>query len=160
MDAAEILAIAMQEQVRARAIVAGLGPCAISLSRATTLLGTYTVDVRTGLGSIRISRHLVDPERVVDTARHELAHQAAYELHRHLGHGPLWQMWARYLGCAPVSCEGAGIDPDVAGRAQRYALTCARCGWRITRQKRSRLVRHPRRYACGRCRGPLDLDVL
>jgi predicted SprT family Zn-dependent metalloprotease len=158
--ATDVLGIALHEQVRARSIIAGLGPCPVVLSRATTLLGSFTVDTRTGRGAIRISRYILDPEQVRDTARHELAHQAAYELHGHLGHGPLWQTWARYLGCLPVSCSQTGIDPDIADARQRYMITCRACGWTTTRQRRSRLVRQPRRYACGRCAGSLLVEPI
>jgi predicted SprT family Zn-dependent metalloprotease len=156
----EILALALQEQERARGVVAGLGPCALTLSRATTRLGSFTVDLRTGQRAIRISRYLTEADQVRDTARHELAHQAAYDFHSHLGHGPLWKTWAQYLDCAPVACSGDGVNPDVARARQRYALSCGRCGWTITRQRRSRLIEHSRRYACARCRGPLVLSEL
>jgi hypothetical protein len=157
MDAADILRLADSEQERACAIIAGLTPCPITLSRATTQLGSFTVDVRTGLVVIRVSRYLRDEAQVRDTVRHELAHHAAHQLHRHVGHGPIWRMWARYLGCEPVSCSGPGIDPEVARRRERYAITCGLCGWTVMRQRRSRLVDHPRRYRCRRCSGPLEV---
>lgn len=150
----EILALALQEQVRARAIVAGLRHCPIRLSRATTELGSFSVDRRGGDYEIRISRHLRDVAQVRETARHEFAHQAAWERYHDLGHGALWQTLATYLGCEPVPCSN-GIDPEVLQRRRRYAITCARCGWETTRQRRSKLVDKPWRFACAHCGGRL-----
>lgn len=160
MDPDRLLELARAEQARALGIVAGLQPCPIVLSRATTLLGSFSVDMRTKQGTIRISRYLTDSEQARDTIRHELAHQAAHDLHGHLGHGPAWRMWARYIGCVPKACSAAGVDPDVTARRQRYVVGCGRCGWRTTRQRRSTIVRQPRRYACARCNGPLSVTTV
>lgn len=155
---ADILALAREEQSRAREIIVGLPPCPIALSRATTLLGSFSVGAEGPV--IRISRYLVDEEQVRDTARHELAHLAAHALNGHVGHGPHWQTWARYLGCVPLPCTPVGVDPEVVRRRERYVVMCRRCGWTTTRQRRSRLVRYPRFYACAHCRGPLTVDTL
>lgn len=160
MQAPDVLSLALQEQERARAIVAGLGPCPVLLSRATTQLGAFRVDRRTGAIEIRVSRHLRDEGQVRDTIRHELAHQAAWERYEHIGHGPLWKTFASYLGCAPVSCAALGVDPTVVESRQRWAVSCRRCGWETTRQRRSKLVAKPRRFACARCRGPLRVAPL
>lgn len=160
MTPSDVLALAREEQQRALQIVAGLRPCPIVLSRATAQLGSFTVDRLTGDRVIRVSRHLADDAQVRDTARHELAHQAAWDLHGHLGHGPVWRMWARYIGCAPVACSAAGIDPDVVRSRERYAIECGSCGWRTTRQRRSKLVAKPWRFLCARCRGRLRVAEL
>jgi predicted SprT family Zn-dependent metalloprotease len=154
----EILAVALREQDRARGIVAGLGPCPIVVSRATTLFGSFAVDPADGSIEIRISKHITDAEHVRETARHELAHQAAWERYRDMGHGPLWQTLASYLGCRPVSCTDDALDPAALSRFQRYVITCERCGWSISRQRRSKLVTRTSRYGCARCRGPLRVE--
>src|SRR5688500_63852 len=157
MEASDILAVALAEQERALSVVAGLSRAPVLLSRATTRLGSYTWDPVTGERVIRVSRHLTSIELARDTARHELAHQAAHELHGHIGHGPPWQMWARYLGCEPKACSPGGIDPSAV--KARFAVVCRACGWFVTRQTRSKLVRQVRRYACGSCGGPLAVMV-
>jgi predicted SprT family Zn-dependent metalloprotease len=154
----DILAICLEEQDRARSIVAGLGPCPITLSRATTLFGSFLVDMKDGSFEIRISKHITDDAHVRETARHELAHQAAWERYNDMGHGPLWQNLATYLGCQPVSCTEDALDPVAMMRYQRYVITCERCGWSIGRQRRSKLVTKTWRYGCARCRGPLRVD--
>lgn len=158
MTPSEILTVALQEQARARSIVAGLGPCPIKLSRATTLFGSFLVDQLDGSTEIRISKHIIDAEHVRETARHELAHQAAWERYRDMGHGPLWQTLASYLGCQPSSCTDDALDPVAMLRYQRYVITCQRCGWTISRQRRSKLVTKTSRYGCARCRGPLRCE--
>lgn len=160
MDASEVLAIALEEQVRARAIVADLGPCPIVVSRATTSFGSFSVDRRGGDHEIRISRHITDEAQVRETARHELAHQAAWERYRHLGHGPLWQNFAAYLGCAPVPCSDKHLDEDVVRSRQRYVVTCTSCGLTVARQRRSKLVARPWRFACAVCNGKLQVVEL
>src|SRR5437763_15970668 len=107
----EILDAARAEQVRAQQIVEGLRPCPINLSRATTQFGSFLVDPSDGSIEIRISRHIIEVDHVRETARHELAHQAAWQRYRHRGHGPLWQTLAIYLGCRPVSGTGERIGP-------------------------------------------------
>ena len=84
MQPAEIHAIAIEEQARAQAIVAGLRHCSIVLSRATTELGAFTVERATGATQIRISRRIDDEAQIRETLRHELAHQAAWERYRDL----------------------------------------------------------------------------
>jgi predicted SprT family Zn-dependent metalloprotease len=157
LDPSQILGLALAEQSRALAIVAGLRRCPVVLSHARITLGAFTVDRHSGATEIRISRHLTDPEQVKETARHEFAHQAAWERYAHFGHGPLWQTFASYLGCEPVRC--ARVDPSEPLEA-RYAITCRRCGWTTTRVKRSKLVTRSSRYRCSSCGGRLRVDVL
>ena len=154
---ADILVIALDEQVRARAIVAGLGPCPVYLSHARVTLGAFVVERDTGAAEIRVSRHLGQEDQVRETVRHELAHQAAWERYGHFGHGPLWQTFASYIGCEPVRC--AQFDADRDGAA-RYAITCTQCSWATTRLKRSKLVRAPWRYACASCGSKLRVLTL
>jgi hypothetical protein len=154
---ADILDIALGEQERARGIVAGLGPCPVSLSRARVTLGSFVVDRDTGATEIRISRHLSDPDQVRETARHELAHQAAWERYGHFGHGAFWQTFASYIGCAPVRCAQFAADREAVAK---YAVTCTCCNWATTRLKRSKLVRAPWRYACASCGSRLRVVAL
>jgi len=160
MQPADILSISLEEQTRARAIVEGLGACPIKVSHATTVLGTFLVDRYTGEIEIRISKHLRNEEQVRDTARHELAHQAAWQRYEHIGHGALWQTLASYLGCEPVPCTSHGFDPDVIAKRQRYHISCMKCGWATTRQRRSKLVDKPWRFACAYCGSKLQVVEL
>jgi hypothetical protein len=155
MRPADIHAIAIEEQARAQAIVAGLRHCSIVLSRATTELGAFTVERATGATQIRISRRIDDEAQIRETLRHELAHQAAWERYRDLTHGPFWQTMASYLGCEPVPCSQYDIP-----KLHRYEITCASCGWTTHRQKRSKLVDKPWRFACARCGGRLAVAEL
>jgi hypothetical protein len=152
---ADIHAIAIEEQARARAIVAGLRHCPIVLSRATTELGAFSIDRTSGATQIRISRRIDDEAQVRETLRHELAHQAAWERYHDLSHGPLWQTMATYLGCEPVACSRYDIP-----KIHRYEITCASCGWTTRRQKRSKLVDRPWRYACAHCGGRLSVGEI
>ncbi len=149
-----------EEQGRARAMVADLGHCPVRLSRAVTEFGSFAVDRRTGAMEIRISKHIADPQIVRETARHELAHQAAWERYGHLGHGALWQTMATYLGCAPVACTTYPVNEDILAERQRYEVRCERCGWSTTRQRRSKLIARPWRFACARCSGALRVSLL
>jgi predicted SprT family Zn-dependent metalloprotease len=157
----DVLAIALEEQDRAWSIVARLGPCPIRVSRSTTELGSIHVDRRSGkVVEIRISRHLADEGQVRETARHELAHQVAWERYADLGHGAFWQTMANYLGCEPVACSEGGLDPDVIIERLRYEISCAACGWTTRRQRRSKLVDKPWRFGCAHCGGVLSVATL
>jgi predicted SprT family Zn-dependent metalloprotease len=165
MEPSDVLAFALEEQVRARAIVSGLGPCPIVLSRARTELGSFSVDAndagrRRGGMEIRISRYINEPDQVRETARHELAHQAAWERYRYVGHGALWQTFASYLDCEPVACAGYVLDGHAPDGRPRYEIACNRCGWTTVRERRSKLVTKPWRFACARCGGSLHVVVL
>lgn len=160
MRPAEIMVILAQEQARARNIVAGLSACPVRLSRATTEFGAFLVDRRSGAMEIRISRHIDEIDVLRETARHELAHQAAWERYAHLGHGPLWQTMASYLDCPPVACAPRQVNPELLATRQRYAVVCDRCGWSTLRQRRSKLVARPWRFACARCSGALRVSEL
>ena len=155
-----MLAILSDEQSRARSIVADLSHCQIRLSRATTEFGAFLVDRRTRAMEIRISKHIDSVEVLRETARHELAHQAAWERYGHLGHGPLWQTMAVYLGCPPVACATFPVNAELLQERQRYSVTCDSCGWSTLRQRRSKLVARPWRYACARCSGALRVSLV
>lgn len=155
MTPAEIHAIAIEEQARARSIVAGLKHCPIVLSRATTELGAFSIERTTERTQIRVSRRIDDEAQVRETLRHELAHQAAWERYRDLSHGPLWQTLATYLGCEPVACSQYDIP-----KRHRYSVTCTSCGWTTNRQKRSKLVDQPWRFACSHCGGRLAVAAI
>jgi hypothetical protein len=155
MKPAEIHEIALEERARAQAMVAGLRLCPIVLSRATTELGSFSVERASGATQIRISRHIDDEDQVRETMRHELAHQAAWDRYRDLGHGALWQTLAVYLGCEPVPCSTYDIPKKL-----RYEITCSKCGWTTKRQKRSKLVDKPWRFACAQCGGKLLVAAL
>jgi predicted SprT family Zn-dependent metalloprotease len=155
VEPARILDVALREQDRARAIVAGLRVCPVVLSNARLTLGAFVVDKHSGATEIRISRHLGDVEQVRETARHELAHQAAWERYGHFGHGALWQTFASYIGCEPVRCANALGDE----RPARYAVACTRCAWTTTRLRRSKLVRVPWRYQCPACGSKLVVEM-
>ncbi len=133
-------------------MLGGLSHCQIVLSRATTELGSFSVDRTTGVTQIRISRRIDDEGQVRETIRHEFAHQAAWERYRDLSHGPLWQTMASYLGCEPVPCSRYDIP-----KVHRYEVTCSSCGWATHRQKRSKLVDKPWRFACAYCGGALSV---
>jgi predicted SprT family Zn-dependent metalloprotease len=160
MEPTHVLEILLEEQARARSIVAGLSHVPVRLSRATTEFGAFLVDKRTRSMEIRISRYIEDDATVRETARHEFAHQAAWERYGHLGHGPLWQTMAVYLGCAPVACTTYPVNAGLLSERQRYAVTCESCGWATMRQRRSKLVARPWRYACARCNGALRVSLL
>jgi predicted SprT family Zn-dependent metalloprotease len=152
--AMDVLAVALAEQGRARAIIADLGPCRIVLSRMTTSFGVFSVEPESGDMEIRISKHISTVEQVRETARHELAHQAAWERYADVGHGAYWQTFASYLGCEPIACARVPMFSDVAIVA-RYRVTCSACGWAVVRQRRSKLVAKPWRFGCARCGGKL-----
>ena len=155
MKPSDIHAIAIEEQARARSIVAGLKHCPIVLSRATTELGAFSIERRTGRMQIRVSRRIDDEVQMRETLRHELAHQAAWQRYGDLTHGPLWQTMASYLGCEPVPCSRYDIP-----KVNRYEISCGVCGWTTHRQKRSKLVEAPWRFACAHCGGRLSVADL
>ncbi|MFC7009873.1 SprT family zinc-dependent metalloprotease [Halalkalicoccus salilacus] len=82
--------------------------------------------------------------------RHELIHAWQYVEHGKAGHGPTFRQW---------------IDPLETDRhCERYAdpkywVVCRACESREPRYRRSKVVKQPDRYSCGRCGGDLVIET-
>jgi predicted SprT family Zn-dependent metalloprotease len=93
-----------------------------------------------GRKKITLSAHLVqlnDQRQVEDTLLHEIAHALAGP---RAGHGPKWKLLARTLGCSDQRCYG----DEVVGPKRKYVGMCPTCGYKLHRNRRSRV-------SCGRC---------
>jgi predicted SprT family Zn-dependent metalloprotease len=98
-----------------------------------------------GTKEISLSRHLVelnDEAQVRDTILHEIAHALAP---RGAGHGPIWQLIARSIGCNGQRCYGQ----EVRRPKPRHKATCPACKRVIYRHRRTRI-------ACGKCTPVFD----
>jgi predicted SprT family Zn-dependent metalloprotease len=103
-------------------------------------------------GEIRLSRHLLEnhPEKVKDVLRHELGHALAH--HRHGSdidpHGREWHDAMADLGVDEPERlhELTLVEPD-------YVIACRAdaCDAEIKRYQKSKVVRQPEKYRCGRC---------
>lgn len=106
---------------------------------------------------IRLSRHLLEehPEKVEAVLRHELGHALAH--HRHGSdidpHGTEWHEAMADLGVDEPERlhELTLVDPD-------YVLRCVDddCDAEIKRYQKSKVVRQPEEYRCGRCGSRLE----
>lgn len=91
-------------------------------------------------------------EKFKSTIRHELIHIWQYERGSR-GHGSDFKREARRLGCS-VHCEPFG-EEDAA-----YLIYCEGCGeLKNTRQRRSKLVKHPERYKTRCCKADLRVEA-
>lgn len=159
MEREDIDALLAQVIGQARAlripVSAEISPNVVLNSRAT---GRFGCCVRkNGRFTIELSSRMLGAERraVMQTLAHEVLHTC----YGCSNHGPRWKGYAARMNAAygyeiarTDSCEKLGV-PDIA--RVRYVLVCTKCGARITRSRRSRLVDHPERYRC-RCGGKLE----
>ena len=64
-----------------------------------------------------------------DTILHEIAHAMVGPGHHH---DDVWKRTARAIGCKAERCHSVEFTPP------RYILSCRRCNWAVTRQRRKR----------------------
>lgn len=124
-------------------------------SRATGRFGCCIR--RNGTFTIELSSRMLGAEE--KAVMQTLAHEVLHTCYGCSNHGVRWKGYAARMNAAygyeiarTDSCEKLGV-PDTA--RVRYVLVCTKCGARITRSRRSRLVDHPERYRC-RCGGKLE----
>lgn len=152
VDTGTIRTVYEREFRRARGLWPDLLRARLRVTGGTRTMGSYRnygpEDHRIG-----VSRLLADPDAVVDTVRHELAHQIVAQRHGgRTGHGPVWKRYAREIDCAPVAC-GARGDGEAVAAARPYVLRCSECGHVFTWVSPSKAWRRPRDHGCRRC-GP------
>ena len=136
-------------------VPAEIPPNVVLNSRAT---GRFGCCVRkNGRFTIELSSRLLGAEE--KAVMQTLAHEVLHTCYGCANHGARWKGYAARMNAAygyeiarTDSCEKLGV-PDTA--RVRYVLVCTKCGARITRSRRSRLVDHPECYRC-RCGGKLE----
>lgn len=152
VDAGTIRAVYERELERARELWPDLVRARLRVTGGTRTMGSYR-HYGPGDHRIGVSRLLADPDAVVDTVRHELAHQIVAQRHDgRTGHGPEWKGYAREIGCEPVAC-GARGDGEAVAAARPFVLRCSGCGHVFSWVSPSRVWRRPRDHRCRRC-GP------
>lgn len=98
------------------------------------------------------------PEEVEKIIKHELCH---YHLHlQRKGYQHRDADFKALLAKVGGSRFCRALPTSVQGRRKtepyRYRLVCVRCGTEYRRKRKM----DPRRYACGKCRGPLQLFAI
>ena len=136
-------------------VPANISPEVVLNSRAT---GRFGCCIRkNGMYTIELSSRMLGAEE--KAVMQTLAHEVLHTCWGCSNHGPRWKGYAARMNAAygyeiarTDSCEKLGV-PDTS--KVRYVLVCTKCGARITRSRRSRLVDHPECYRC-RCGGKLE----
>lgn len=100
-------------------------------------------------------------EAVKDVIFHELLHTCP----DCMNHGARWKKYAalvnqRYKRHVRTAnrYEDFALTPPADREAIKYHIVCTRCGARIERKRKSKIVTHPQQYRCGRCGGRLQLQ--
>ncbi len=91
--------------------------------------------------------------------RQTLAHEVLHTCFGCRNHGERWKNYARRMNEAYGYDIRRTQDPAALGLAPKpgaanYAAVCERCGRRVERTRRSKLIQHPERYRCT-CGGKL-----
>lgn len=93
-------------------------------------------------------------ESTKETIRHELIHVEQFHETDTAGHGRWFRRKADMMDCS-VRCDARATDVDY-----KYLLICQRCGQEYRRQRKSKTIKHPDRYNCGKCNGDLSVKHL
>ena len=159
MDPKDIDALLARVIAQARAVKSPVStaicPEVVLNGRAT---GRFGCCVRkNGRFTIELSSRMLGAEE--KAVMQTLAHEVLHTCYGCSNHGARWKGYAARMNAAygyeiarTDSCEKLGV-PDTS--KVRYVLVCTKCGARITRSRRSRLVDHPECYRC-RCGGKLE----
>ena len=131
----------------------GLDGWAFGFGRGKRTLGTTRVEAGASVGTVRVSRYLLEggtDAAIEDTLLHEIAHAVAYVRHGRaaMNHGPAWRAVAREVGATPrATCRVGPIHPAP------HRLVCRRCGAEVGLYRRPKHA--PARYRHRGCGGRL-----
>lgn len=129
-----------------------LGSCTPKYGKGRNIIG-YDISVN---GILLDERY---PEKALkNTIIHELLHSCE----GCMSHRNRWKELAekvrRELGYdiqRLSSKDHEGIPFEAGSQKPRYMLQCQKCGQIYTRKRCSKVVQHPERYLCGKCKGKL-----
>ena len=126
---------------RARELMArhGLEGWSFQFDDAMTRAGVCRYDTKVISMAREYCLRTPEPEWT-DTLLHEIAHALAGRQHHH---DAVWQQVARQIGCGAERCH------DVEFAQPRYIVSCPRCRWAHTRNRRQRGL------ACRHCDSPV-----
>ena len=88
-------------------------------------------------------------EQFSRVVRHELIHAWQYHEYGEADHGPSFRQWIEPLE-TDRHCERYS-DP-------KYWVICEKCESRDPRYRRSKVVKQPEKYSCGRCSGEISIE--
>lgn len=88
-------------------------------------------------------------EQFARVVRHELIHAWQYYERGEADHGPTFHQWIEPLE-TDRHCERYA-EP-------KYWVVCEECESRDPRYRRSKVVKQPERYSCGRCGSEIDIE--
>ena len=89
-------------------------------------------------------------EQFSRVVRHELIHAWQYHEYGEADHGPTFRQWVEPLE-TDRHCEQY-TEP-------KYWVVCEECESRDPRYQRSKVVKRPEQYSCGRCGGDISIET-
>lgn len=89
-------------------------------------------------------------EQFARVVRHELIHAWQYHEYSEADHGPTFRQWVEPLE-TDRHCERY-TEP-------KYWVVCEECESRDPRYQRSKVVKRPEQYSCGRCGGDISIET-
>jgi predicted SprT family Zn-dependent metalloprotease len=95
---------------------------------------------------LRISRNAIDEhgfDEVKQTIRHEAVHAYQHQNDYGLSHGFSFTRWCDEFDIS--------VHKDNPSKEANYHIICENCGIVGKRQQRSKIVKNPERYKCGKC---------
>lgn len=139
-----------------------LGSCRLSIGKATV----KDAPAKHRSAEIAISKYLVGEDAIRKVLVHELGHFVAPDHY----HSAIWKERADKIGKKwGIICHTrASLQESLSFRANQptpkanptattYVLVCQQCGQILVRQRRSKLVKYPKRFRCGKCGGSFKL---
>lgn len=113
---------------------------------------------------ISISKRLIDDNVPDKSAKSTIIHELLHTCEGCHNHSSKWKKLASYvnsrLGYDIKRCASSaeyGIYDEPASHNVKYLVKCIKCGKTYERERKSKIIKNPKRYRCGLCGSELVL---
>ena len=113
---------------------------------------------------INISSRLLEDGVEDQAVKNVIAHELLHTVNGCFGHLGKWKYLAGIINsCLPSyqvrttsTGEELGVSP-ARSESPKYIIICTKCGYRVNRYRRSKVIDHPNRYRCPNCNGKIKV---
>ena len=112
---------------------------------------------------INISSRLLEDDINDQSVKNVIAHELLHTVPGCFAHKGKWKLLAELVNSSlpnykiktTDSPESLGITSYEKSKEIKYTVVCTKCGMKIGRTRKSKLITNPERYRCAKCKGKL-----